>query len=165
MNTYKKMLLEAKRNGNTSEKMMWESIDCVDALLAKMMSVSPEIDSEIWKFLREQHGIFFANHYNEEFARHDVSLLRYKDRDGEKRYGAHWTMDQVESAVRGLTFPTGTTPWDRYVAFNAMYSDLCNDLSDEEIIRAAYRFYFQDDDWGSHTKVWEYFLAKKLLHE
>ena len=50
--------------------------------------------------------------------------------------------------------------WDKYVAFNSMYADLCACMSEEEIIKAAYAFYFCDDDWqpceDDCTKVWDY---------
>lgn len=57
-----------------------------------------------------------------------------------------------------MTFPNGTTEWDKYVAFNSFYSDLCLVFSTEEIIKAAYRFFFQDEDAGA-GKVWNYMQA------
>ena len=41
-----------------------------------------------------------------------------------------------------------------------MYADLCVCMNEEEIIKAAYAFYFCDDDWqpceDDCTKVWDY---------
>ena len=51
-----------------------------------------------------------------------------------------------------MGFPAGTTKWDKYVAFNAFYSDLCTVYNDEQIIKGAHKFYFEDQDWGGHNK-------------
>ena len=41
-----------------------------------------------------------------------------------------------------------------------MYADLCSDIDDKEIIKAAYLFYFCDADWQPSeddcTKIWDY---------
>jgi hypothetical protein len=158
--TFKEMLEEARKTGSTSEKTMWNSIDNVSEFLSMIRNEHPEVEELYWAFMRQQHGILYGNHYNEDFARYDVSAIRYKTRDGERMTGAHWSVDQVEVATKAFSFPSGTTRWDKYVAFNAMYSDLCLDLSEEQILKAAYRFYFADEDWGSATKVWEYFCCK-----
>lgn len=158
--TFRQMLEEARKAGTTSEKTMWASIDNVSELLAAIREGHPELEDLYMTFLRQEHGILSGNHYNEEFARHDVDAIRYKNRDGERMEGAHWSVGEIESATRGFNFPSGTTKWDKYVAFNAMYSDLVLDLTEEQILKAAHRFYFQDEDWGSTTKVWEYFCCK-----
>lgn len=158
--TFKEMLAEARKAGGTSEKTMWASIDNVSELLGVIREEHPELDDLYWDFMRQQHGILYDNHYNEEFARYDVGRLRYKTRDGERMTGAHWTVEQVEAATKMYSFPAGTTKWDKYVALNAMYSDLCMDLTEEQIIKVAHRFYFADEDWGSTTKTWEYFCCK-----
>ncbi len=159
--TFKQMLEEARKAGVTSEKTMWASIDNVSDLLASIQEEHPELADLYWRFIRLQHGILYGNHYNESFARYDVDQIRYKNRDGERMTGAHWTVDQVLQATKMYSFPAGTTCWDKYVALNAMYSDLCLDLSEEQIVKVAHRFYFSDEDWGSSTKVWEYFLCKQ----
>jgi hypothetical protein len=163
--SFKEMLEEARRQGVTSEKAMWASIDNVSDLLSVIQEDHPELSSLYWKFMRQQHGIMYSNHYNETFAHYDVAAISYKNRDGERATGAHWTCEQIESATRGLPFPSGTNKWDKFVAFNAMYSDLCLDLDEEQIIKVAHRFYFLDDDWGSTTKIWEYFYCKNLLRD
>ena len=101
--------------------------------------------------MREQHGIMYGNHYNEAFAMFDVGMMRYIDRDGKKCEGAHWTAEQIEASTRMMGFPAGTTKWDKYVAFNAFYSDLCTVYNDEQIIKGAHKFYFEDQDWGDTT--------------
>ena len=58
--------------------------------------------------------------------------------------------------------------WDKFVAFNAMYADLCRFMDEDEIIKAAYAFYFHDDDWqndGDCTKIWDYMTHHYLSLE
>lgn len=113
--------------------------------------------------MREQHGIMYGNHYNEAFAMFDVGMMRYIDRDGKKCEGAHWTAEQIEASTRMMGFPAGTTKWDKYVAFNAFYSDLCTVYNDEQIIKGAHKFYFEDQDWGDTTKIWDYVYCKNAM--
>ena len=40
-----------------------------------------------------------------------------------------------------------------------MYADLCANMDDKEILKAAYLFYFCDADWQTEddcTKIWDY---------
>ncbi len=59
-----------------------------------------------------------------------------------------------------MKFHQKVNDWDKYVAFNAMYADLSAKMTDEEIIKAAYLFYFCDADWQPEddncTKIWDY---------
>jgi len=57
-----------------------------------------------------------------------------------------------------MPFPQGTTPWDKYVAFNSFYSDMCTVYDEPSILKAAYRFYFADED-APAGKIWEYMTA------
>lgn len=74
--------------------------------------------------------------------------------------GAHWTRIKVDELTKGMKFHSNVNAWDKYVAFNSMYADLCACMNEEEIIKAAYAFYFCDDDWqpceDDCTKVWDY---------
>ena len=85
----------------------------------------------------------------------------YEDDNGEPAgYGAHWTRAQIIDATKGMKFHQKVNDWDKYVAFNAMYADLSAKMTDEEIIKAAYLFYFCDADWQPEddncTKIWDY---------
>lgn len=115
MKQYSEMLEEAKNAGLTNEKIMWKSIAGVSEMLQLVKRDHPEM---YWEFMREQHGILYGNHYNESFAIHDVSMIRYTDRMGKKCEGPYWTLEQIESATKGMAYPAGTTKWDKYVAFN-----------------------------------------------
>lgn len=87
-------------------------------------------------------------HYDEETARDIVDGIRFTDRQGTEKEGAHWTAEECQqtAANMGLSFPEGTTEWDVYAAFNSFYADTCKVLSETDIIRAAHAFYFDDED-------------------
>lgn len=158
MMTYRKMVDAAKAAGVANEKTMWQSIDAFSELLEEIREVHPQ---KYWEFMREQHGIMYGGHYDEMFAVYDVSQLEYTDKEGKKHKGGFWTVEQIESATAGMRFPASVTRWDKYVAFNAAYSDLMKDFDEGQIIKAAYLTYFADEDWGSDTKIWDMYGAKE----
>ena len=157
---YRKMIEDAKAQGLTSEKTMWANIEDIQELLSDLKESHPE---EYWHFIRKTHGVLFKGHYTEEFALHDVKHLKYTDDKGEKHEGPHWTVDEVEAATKGMSFPSGVNKWDKYVAFNASWADWCKKQNVEKVLETGYLFYFADEDWssqGSPTKVWDYFCCK-----
>ena len=149
---YREMVDHAKKAGVTTEKTMWESIDSFSELLEELKESHPQL---YWDFMRKQHGIMFHKHYDEGFAEWDVSHIHYTNKAGEQKHGAYWTVEQIENATAGMKFPQGTTKWDKFVAFNMIWSDMCKDFDDASILKIAYDFFFADEDWGSDTKVWE----------
>lgn len=144
---YKEMIEDAKAKGLTSEKVMWASVDDMDEMLCVMKKEHP---TDYWKFMRKQHGLLYGNHYTDEFAMWDVEQM--------KPLGMYWTKQQVEDATRGMSFPQGTTPCDKFVAFNAFANDFNGVLTDEQILKAAYAFWFNDKDWKGKGKIWEYMM-------
>ena len=87
------------------------------------------------------------------------------DKTGQKKEGAHWTVEQVESATAGMKFPVGTTKFDKFVALNAIWHDLNKYYEDADIIKIGYAFWFADEDWGDEPKIWEYMEHKPHKHE
>ena len=156
------MVDHAKKAGVTNEKTMWDSIDSFSELLEELKESHPQM---YWDFMRKQHGIMFHNHYDEAFAMWDVSQMHYTDKNGVKHYGAYWTAEQIESATAGMKFPQGTTKYDKFVAFNASKNDWGKTFDDADILKIGYLFYFDDEDWGSETKVWEYISDKPHKHK
>ena len=154
---YKEMVEQARKAGITSEKIMWESIESFSELLDELKEERPDL---YWEFMRKQQGILYHGHYNECFAMYDVSQMHYTNKQGEKRHGAYWTVEQIEEATAGMKFPPGTSKFDKFVAYNAIYADMCKDFDDASILKIAYAFFFADEDWGSDTKVWEYMSNK-----
>lgn len=161
---YLDMVRAAQNGGHFTEKQMWQSVGSVSGLLDEIKDSHKDL---YWRFMREQAGIINGGHYDEVWADYDVSRIEYTDKDGNKHSGAYWTCEQIEEATKGMSFPNGVTKWDKFVAFNAMKSDLCKSFDDGQILKAAYSFYFVDEDWnetsaksGSATKVWDYFCCK-----
>lgn len=154
---YRHMVDQAKKAGVTNEKTMWESIDSFSELLEELEESHPDL---FWMFMRKQHGIMYHGHYDEMFALYDVSQIRYTNKAGEKKQGAHWTVDQIETATAGLRFPQNVNKWDKYVAYNLFASDMCKEFDDASILKAAYLFFFADEDWDGDDKVWRYVCCK-----
>lgn len=147
---YKEMIEEAKKKGLASDKVMWESIDELDDMLCDLKRDHPD---KYWAFIRKQHGLMYNNHYDEEFARWDVEQM--------SPLGMYWSPAQIEEATKTLPYPTGTTLWDRFVAYNAFANDLHGTLPDDQIIKAAHAFWFADKDWKRPGKIWEYICLSR----
>ena len=166
---YIDLVNQAKSHGVTSEQKMWASIEQLSKDLAPLAtdSVSTPMSVLYWRIMRNQHAIMYKRHYSEKFADHDVNQLRYIDPKGEERTGSHWTRAEISEATASMKFHPKVNDWDKYVAFNSMYADLCVNMVDEEIIRAAYLFYFNDKDWQPNeddcTKIWDYTSAHAIM--
>ena len=152
---YKEMIELAQSRGRGTEQAMLKSIDSISNMLCSLVKHDKKA---YWCFMRNQHEILYNYHYSPEFAEWDVSKLEWMDKDGQKHCGAHWTIEEIVSATKGLTFPNGTTDCDKYVAFNVAYSDFCKDYSETEIIKIAHQFFFNDSD-APEGKVWHYVKA------
>lgn len=152
---YKNMIEKAQRDGVANTDKMWQSI----AAVGDLMNDVPEATAK--RFARKQHEILYGCHYDEMLAADELAGLTFTDRDGYDRTGPHWSADQVEEAMRGVRFPDGVTKWDKWVAANLSYSDLCREMSDDAVLTAAKLFYFMDMDWPDPSaKVWQYMSAK-----
>lgn len=146
----KDKLYEAKKSRKISEDVMWESIASIDDFLAEMEKINPEA---VQRFMKKQHEIMFGPHYNEEYANEDLDRLVYKDKEGQKN-GAHWTKSEVEQATRGMQFNSDVTCWDKYVAFNWVYSKMSLLYSDDDILRITYTMFF--DKTASDGLIWNF---------
>lgn len=101
-----------------------------------------------------------CRHFDENSAEEAISRICYTDKDGKERHGARWSLEDILTATGHMPFGDGVTQWDKYVAFNSMYADLCKVLSPEDILKAAHAFYFGDED-TPEGKVWRYMDAMK----
>jgi len=154
---YKKMIKDFADHGG-DEKKMWASVEVTAEAMEALREIAPD---KYECYMRKISETLHGKHYSEELAKADVEKMHYIDRDGNERHGAYWTVEQIEVATKNKDFAKNVTRWDKYVAFNAFGSDLCCVLEDEQIIEAAYMFWFADDDWKSSGKIWDYMAANK----
>ncbi len=157
---YTQLLDQAKTNGVITDKKMSAAMQQMSCDLKQIKEADEHL---YWNILRRQHEVFYERHYSEKMANHDVNNLVYSecDEQGEPAgYGPHWSVLKVGELTRDMKFHPKVNHWDKYVAFNAMYADLSGTMNDEDIIKAAYAFYFCDADWqqteNDCTKIWDY---------
>lgn len=137
---------------------VWHLSDVTMKVGEYMSNPTPEGYECLVRRLSEQlHG----KHYCEESAMRDVYKIHYTDPSGKEYRGPHWTVEQVETVTAGKKFPEGTTRWDKYIAYNNTYADLCKVLSEEQILKTAYALWFADEDWKSDGKIWDYMGMNK----
>ena len=149
---YKKVITDFAKAGG-DEKKMWSSLDVTAEAMEYLHEVAPEKYECLMRKLSEA---LYGKHYSEELAMADVAKMHSTGADGVKHVGAHWTVEQIEAATKDKTFPAGTTKWDRFVSFNATHHDLNKKFTDEQILDAAYLFWFADEDWKGDGKIWDY---------
>ena len=149
---YKKVITDFAKAGG-DEKKMWSSLDVTAEAMEYLHEVAPEKYECLMRKLSEA---LYGKHYSEELAMADVAKMHSTGADGVKHVGAHWTIEQIEAATKDKTFPAGTTKWDKFVAYNAFAADLGKKFTDEQILDAAYLFWFADEDWKGDGKIWDY---------
>ena len=151
-------MIESYAKNGGDEKKMWQSV----AVTEEAMDYIRETNPTKWECLmRKLHESLNGKHYNEEFALADSAKIHYLDANGAEKHGAHWTCEQIETATADKTFAKNVTKWDKFVAFNAMYADLCSKFDEAQILCAAYLFFFADQDWKSDGKIWDYMGINK----
>lgn len=157
---YLNELIEKYGKGANTEKMK-ELTMILSDFLAPMKKAHKE---EYWALMRNIFGLLNDCHYDEDFAKHDIDNIEYTDKQGVKRHGAYWTLEQAEDAMKKVQLPSDVNKYDWWVALSLSYSDLCKVLDDEQIIKAACSFWFKDEDWNkdgkSSTKVFDYMKCK-----
>lgn len=121
------------------------------------------------KSIRKLHESIKGAHFDEEYAKWQVSTMHHTADNGKVCKGEIYNYDCAKNVfdkyVRNIN--SSITVWDVYVAINAQYHDYVrlysewfhninkNEL-DNKIIESAITFYFKDEDSGS-TKTWNYF--------
>lgn len=167
--TYLDLVNQARIHGISSESKMWASIEQLSKDLESIKTL-PMGDGLVGLLLRNQHAILYDRHYSEKFANYDVNALVWSATvpDGSPLgHGPHWSRADIAEATKSMQFQPKVNDWDKYVAFNSMYADLCSEMTDEEILRAAYLFFFCDKDWQPDeddcTKIWDYTTSHHLL--
>ena len=110
--------------------------------------------------MREVFGVLNNHHYDEHYAQKDISCMEYTDKEGKKRKGGHWTLEEADEQYKKMQIPSSVNRFDWWVGINATYADLCTALDEESILKSAYLFWFKDEDWLGDTKIFDYFTLK-----
>ena len=145
--------MEPKELNSLLPQGLWQTTD-IGLKVAEFMTNPTEEGYEC--IVRRLSECLHGKHYSEESAMRDVYKIHYSDASGAEKHGPHWTVEQIEEVTKGKAFPAGTTKWDKYVAYNNTYADLCKVLTDEQILKVAYALWFADEDWHSDGKIWDY---------
>ena len=153
-------LIEKYGKGASTEKMK-ELTMILSDFLAPMKKVHK---GKYWSLMRDVFGLLNDGHYDDKFSMHDVEQIEYTDKQGAKHSGAYWSLEQAEEAMKKVQLPPDVNKYDFWVAINLSYSDLCKVLDDEQIIKSACAFWFNDEDWPkegkANTKVFDYMRCK-----
>ena len=153
-------LIEKYGKGASNEKMK-ELTMILSDFLAPMKKVNKE---KYWSLMRDVFGLLNDGHYDDKFSMHDVEQIEYTDKQGAKHSGAYWSLEQAEEAMKKTQLPSDVNKYDFWVAINLSYSDLCKVLDDEQILKSACAFWFNDEDWPkegkANTKVFDYMRCK-----
>ena len=161
MNLYE---LTKKYGEGKGESTMWSTLAVVSDAVESMMT-----EDEKSALVRKVYGVMSGKHYNEDFAREDISKMYYTDKDGVKRPGPYWP----ESALRSIyerhksQIPDYNF-WDWAVTMSMVKSDYCplltewfpgdsEDVRNERIVRLAINWLRDEDNPFGKTKVWSYF--------
>lgn len=168
MGRYYEMVKANYNKLRNDESVMWGSIELWDRYLEDMREHHPD---KYWEIMRNTHELMFGKHYNEAYAKWEVEQMHHKSPDGTIHSGEHWTKEQTNNVMMKYKamLPAEITPCDFYVALNSQWHDyICwakarfesDKEAEEAIIEGAVAFWFKDDDWPAHDKVWCYFRGK-----
>lgn len=153
-------LIDKYGKGASNEKMK-ELTMILSDFLAPMKKTDKE---KYWSLMRDVFGLLNDGHYDDKFSMHDVENIEYTDKQGAKHSGAYWSLEQAEEAMKKMQLPSDVNKYDFWVAINLSYSDLCKVLDDEQILKSACAFWFNDEDWPkegkANTKVFDYMRCK-----
>jgi hypothetical protein len=151
MKSYYEMIKSAEKNGRFTKETMWYSVERVSEMLSEIKDTNPKL---YWRFIREEFGRLHDYQYDETFARWDVGDMKWHDKEGKEHNGEYWSLSQIQEATKTMQFPSNVTDWTKYVAFNIFATDLSSTLTDEQILKSAYEFFFKDEDFVGAKDGW-----------
>lgn len=158
-----------KKYGNgKGEEMMWTTLAAVSDAIENSMPTD-----EKWKLMRELYGKMSGYHYDEGYAREDVSKMYYIDRTKEQHDAPYWTDDQVFALYEGLKSRIPAyNKWDFYVALNMSAADnwcmlkewfptASVETMNEKLADMAVNFLDDPDSPYGDGKIWKYLHPEK----
>jgi hypothetical protein len=151
--TYKDIIKHSPKGG---EAMMWDAVERVDDLVAKLRKENPEMARD---FLKGNYEAMNGRHINEWLAGEMVDKMWHKDVRGVVVRGAIVSASEAERLLLdGMDADKkNECKWDAYVAANAFAHDLANTgRTTADIMVIAKHFWYHDDDMdeGCHKVYW-----------
>ena len=156
--------LTKKYGDGKGEETMWSTVAIISEAVESKMTAH-----EKNALYRKVYGAMDGGHYNEDFAREDVSQMYYTDKSGSKHYGPYWTDDALRSIYnKHKSEIPEYNFWDWMVTMSMIKSDYCallnewfpgedDDARNEKIVRLAINWLQDDDNPFGKTKAWCYF--------
>lgn len=141
------------------EKQMWDAVAKVDGFLDKVAEHHHDL---VRNFKEEQYEAMNGKHINEWLAKKLVADMFHTAPNGKIVDGEAVTVEQSQSLLYDMDEDKkADCKWDAYVAANAFAHDLADTgISQEQIIKAARKFWFHDEDMPDGNKVYWYFKEK-----
>jgi hypothetical protein len=128
----------------------------IDSFLSKVAGDCPDL---VCKLMEDQYEAINGKHINKWLAKQLVADMWHTSEDGKTVSGEIITVDQAQSLLSNMNEDMKAKfKWDAYVGANAFAHDLSDiGLSQEQIIKAARKFWFHDEDMPEGNKVYWYF--------
>lgn len=161
-----KEIIENYNLSNMPASELLKAIVCFHPIFDYVESHNKE---EFWDAMKDFHEKMVGCHFNEMYAKYQVSMMHHTKQNNIICRGEIFTVDDAkaiyEKHVRHINREVNC--WDVYVAVNAQYHDyvrlykewfpnLTEEQLDDKIIHAAINFWFKDED-ADAGKVWNYF--------
>lgn len=171
MKTIKDLIHHYKTMPNTNPincSMAWK-VAC--SMIDKIHDKHLMDDEEFWDFMKDLHEDIEGKHFNEIYAKYQVSKMHHHDNKGNVIKNPIFDEHETEMIynTHSKSLSKAITKWDLYVALNAQYNDNMKlykkwfpEASEDEIkhkvIEATIVDWFADED-ADDEKVWKYFRA------
>ena len=160
MNLYE---LTKKYGEGKGEDTMWATLAIVSDAVEAVMT-EPEKDA----LVRKVYGVMSGKHYNEDFAREDISKMYYVDKNGVKHYAPYWSDDLIREVYNKhkAEIPEYNC-WDFAVALNMSRADNHNLLLewfpdnneqelDKKMVELSLNWLNDPDNPYHKSKIWCY---------
>ena len=151
--------LELVKNApQKSDKIMWQSVENVSALVDLVSKIAPDVAKD---FLLHEYELMYGTHFCEQMAKDEVSEMHHYASDGTHIVGEVITYDEAVEMVSDRP-DADEVAWDAYVGANGFAHDLARSCADKEkLMTMAKEFWFHDDDFPPDvSKVWWYYSSK-----
>jgi hypothetical protein len=164
MSHFKKIIGSYKTSVNLTSNNAWELIESMGVLFEELETEDKE---KFWETMKDMHEEIKGKHFDEMYAKHEVSEMYHTKPNGTICRGEIVSIDEASMVYEKYrrSIDNEVTVWDVYVALNAQAHDYSalyhqwfsdNEVVKDKIIESAIVFWFKDED-HSKGKVWDYF--------